>query len=203
MAMRSPMPRMMTMTEVEYDAWSLLHDVRSEYVDGRVVILSPESEVDEDLRWFLGHLIGLFVERHRLGRLYGPNFQARLRTGLRRLPDLMFVSDARVASIVENHLEGGPDLAVELVSAGSEHRDRAEKFREYRAAGVGEYWLIQADARRLDAYQLVDGGYVPVRVEDGVFRSRVLPGFWLRVEWLWRGTRPDVFDALRALGVID
>jgi hypothetical protein len=35
---------------------------------------------------------------------------------------------------------------------------------------------------------------------DGVYRSREVPGFWLRVDWLWQ--RPPVLAALRELGVL-
>ncbi|MGH2544319.1 MAG: hypothetical protein ACRDIB_16125, partial [Ardenticatenaceae bacterium] len=27
--------------------------------------------------------------------------------------------------------------------------------------------------------------------EDGIYRSAVVPGFWLRVEWLWAEEKPD------------
>ena len=30
---------------------------------------------------------------------------------------------------------------------------------------------------------------------EGVYRSRELPGFWLRVEWLWK--QPSLFEVLR------
>lgn len=30
---------------------------------------------------------------------------------------------------------------------------------------------------------------------DGIYRSAVLPGFWLRVEWLW-AEQPNVLRAL-------
>ena len=45
--------------------------------------------------------------------------------------------------------------------------------------------------------------YRPVLVgHEGRYESRVLPGFWLQVEWLWQEPLPPVLDVLRALGVI-
>jgi hypothetical protein len=34
---------------------------------------------------------------------------------------------------------------------------------------------------------------------EGVYRSRVLEGFWLQVEWLW--TRPPLWETLKRLGL--
>jgi len=37
--------------------------------------------------------------------------------------------------------------------------------------------------------------------EGGIYRSRVLPGFWLRVEWLWQIPTPDL-EAAAALDLL-
>jgi len=70
-----------------------------------------------------------------------------------------------------------------------------EKFEEYEQYGVPEYWIIDPRAKRPRAefYQLDERGqYQPVPVgKDGVYHSKVLPGFWLRVDWLWAETLPD------------
>ena len=82
------------MTETEFVAWCD-EDVRAEYVDGKVITMSPESVNDERLRWFIGTILQIFVESHDLGEIFGPNLQIRLRPRLRRIPDLLFISQAR------------------------------------------------------------------------------------------------------------
>ena len=37
---------------------------------------------------------------------------------------------------------------------------------------------------------------------DGIVRSRVLDGLWLRVDWLWREPLPPVLDVLREWGLV-
>jgi Uma2 family endonuclease len=66
-------------------------------------------------------------------------------------------------------------------------RDRGEKFYEYEEAGIPEYWLIDPLRREVEFYQLDARGRYRTILPDaeGVYRSRVLPGFWLRVRWLW------------------
>ena len=61
-----------------------------------------------------------------------------------------------------------------------------------------EYWLIDPERRQADFFQLgEDGGYHSMPLEEGgSFRSQVLPGWWLKVEWLWE-PRPKLLDVLR------
>jgi hypothetical protein len=35
---------------------------------------------------------------------------------------------------------------------------------------------------------------------EGVYRSKALPGFWLRVAWLWQGPLPAVGEVLLSVG---
>ncbi len=81
-------------------------------------------------------------------------------------------------------------------------RDRGEKFYEYEQAGIREYWLIDPQREQAEFYPLTPEGRYRLTLPDaeGVYRSAVLPGFWLRVAWLWQPSR--VLEALRELALI-
>ncbi|MGE5596970.1 MAG: Uma2 family endonuclease [Hyphomicrobiales bacterium] len=99
------------------------------------------------------------------------------------------------------HLDGPADLVVEVISPGTEDTDRGAKFYEYERGGVPEYWLIDPDRETADFYLRDEKGVYRIQpTPEGVFRSRQLDGFELRVEWLW--TRPSVLRVLRDLGVV-
>src|SRR5207248_1105227 len=81
--------------------------------------------------------------------------------------------------------------------------DREKKRGEYARAGVREYWLIDPRPGKrgqptLTLYRLgEDGTYgaaPPLRA--GMVRSTVVPGFWLRVEWLWQDPVPAALTLL-------
>jgi Uma2 family endonuclease len=115
---------------------------------------------------------------------------------------VFFVSSNKRDQIRERYFDGAPALAIEIVSDESASRDRVDKFEEYEDAGVREYWIIdpRPRRRRADFYQLgVDGKYQPVPTLDGVYRSAVLPGFWLRVEWLWQEPLPKLLPTLETI----
>lgn len=174
---------------------------REEFKDGVVVELAPESGTSEDLRWFLGRLLLEVVECAGLGKVRGPEFQVRLRPGLRRQPDLLFVAAARLHLVQETWLDGPPDLALEIVSEDSVARDYREKYLEYQTSGVPEYWLVDPLTRNVELHRLVaGGGYEPMPPRDGWLESSVVPGFRLRPEWLWLPALPTLREALQEIG---
>ena len=70
-------------------------------------------------------------------------------------------------------------------------------------AGIPEYWVLDREREEAAFFQLGDDGQyhrAPLD-EAGIFHSQVLPGFWLRVEWLWRLPTPDL-EAAEALGLL-
>ncbi|PJF48765.1 MAG: Uma2 family endonuclease [Chloroflexi bacterium] len=88
------------------------------------------------------------VQIHQLGKLFTGPHAMRLPGGNAREPDAFFVSNARLANAGEAFLDGPADLVIEVVSDDSVSRDRVEKFDEYEAAGIPEYWVIDPRPHR-------------------------------------------------------
>ncbi len=191
------------LTEEEFLAWCD-SDTRAEWVDGEVIIISPVNLEQAILFRFLLRLLSDYVDARDLGIVLGPEFQVRLGTQRRRrTPDLLFVARERLGIVRETEVDGAPDLVVEIVSPESRRRDREEKYREYEAAGVREYWIIEPDTRTADFHALgPDGRYRPLPVEAGAVRSTVLIGLELRPDWLWQRPLPLPSALLRAQGVL-
>lgn len=171
-------------------------DVHAEWVNGEVVVFIPPKDRHQDIAGFVYTLLRLFVDFFGVGKVRSAPFEMKLSpTGSAREPDILFVARENLERLTPDRLVGAADLVVEVVSEDSFRRDRVQKFAEYQAAGVREYWLIDsrpqkahADFYRLDA----DGKYRPVPIgEDGVFHSAVVSGFWMRVEWLLAEELPD------------
>jgi Uma2 family endonuclease len=60
-----------------------------------------------------------------------------------------------------------PDLAVEVLSPGTERRDRGRKMDLLARSGVPEYWIIDPIGNVLELHQLQGGGYVLTAVAGG------------------------------------
>jgi Uma2 family endonuclease len=183
----------------EFLAW-LDEDVWAEWEDGEVIVLSPASYQHQDIFGFLYALIRFFVELYDLGIVLAAPFAMRLPKSQRvREPDLLVVLKEHLDRLRETYLDGAADLVVEIVSEESWLRDRGAKFAEYELDGVREYWLIDPINKRADFFVLGDDGRFQRRTPDakGIYRSVVLKGFKLKVDWLWQEPLPKVSEALR------
>jgi len=133
-----------------------------------------------------------------LGRVRVAPFEVLLQPGQSaRQPDLFFIAREHMARLTPERLLGPPDLVIEIISDDSVQRDRRDKFREYRVAGVPEYWIIdpRPNKQRADFFQLdASGTYELFATEDDErVASSSLSGFWLRPAWLWQA---DILDPL-------
>jgi Uma2 family endonuclease len=187
------------MTYEEFLAWAD-EDVHAEWKDGEVIVQMPPKNPHQLLSDFLNRIIGLFVAIFDLGLLRAAPFEVRLwEGGPAREPDLLFLAKEHLDRLIPERIIGAPDLIIEIVSDDSVHRDRVDKLDDYETASVREYWVIDNRPRQKRAwfYQLdATGRYHSVPIgADGVYRSVVLPGFWLRVAWLWE-EQPNELRAL-------
>lgn len=191
------------MTEEEFVA-AFDEDIKAEWIDGEVILMSPASTRHVDLVGFLNSILRMFVVKHDLGAVYGPELQIRFEAlRRRRVPDLLFVARERLDIIKANHVEGPPDLVIEVVSPDSPARDWREKYLEYEAAGVAEYWVIDPMAERMEVYALAEQEkYELVREENNLIHSTVLAGFFLKPAWLWPFPLPNPLEVLKELGVL-
>ncbi len=190
------------MTYEEFLDWTD-EDMLAEWVDGKVILTSPASRKHQRLLSFLDRFVGLFVESRELGEVLVSPFQMKLPNSGRE-PDVLFVAQKHLHRLQDTFLEGPADLVVEIISPESSARDRGDKYYEYEAGGVPEYWLLDPLTERAEFYQLdANGHYQLVRPQDGVYRSAVVPGFWLREEWLWQEPLPSPLRVLAEITGID
>ena len=121
-----------------------------------------------------------------------------------RAPDLMFIAKKNLHRVKSNYLDGPADLVIEIISPGSKRTDKEDKFREYEAGGVPEYWYFDPKAKEAKFFLLdANGKYQPVEPDaDGIVHSATIEGFWIKTEWLWRNPKPSVIEVLKAWGLI-
>ena len=176
-------------------------DSRCEFAGGSPIEMSPPSSDHVRKGDFLTALVRAYAEAKGLGEVYGDGLAQRLEPGIVRVPDLSYFRPENAHRVGPTYSEGAADLIVEIVFPESRVRDRRDKFFEYAKAGVEEYWIVDPTGPRAEFYRLVEGAYELVEPdEESRAHSSVLPGFSLRVAWLWNP--PSLIEALRESGLL-
>ena len=180
-------------------------DTHAEWVNGEAIPKMPVSVIHQRLSRFLYTLLSVWAEYHQIGEVYHPPLLVRLPLPegkeVAREPDIVVILNSNPGRFAENYFDGAPDLIVEIVSPASRHTDRFVQYEEYETAGVPEYWLIDPERRYAEFFQRDEAGLYRTAFSgsEGVYRSRVLEGFWLEVGWLWQ--RPPLREILKQVGL--
>lgn len=165
-------------------------DLRVCYING-IVWMDPMSErafSHNRIKTLVAAVVMPFVEEQRLGTYFGDGMSYTNGPELfTSVPDGMFVShaamDTRRVWLTggeqgerDTELVGVPDLVIEVVSPNSVDKDTAWLPAKYWAAGVPEYWLIDAreGSPAFTIYRHRPDGYKAVRKAGGWLKSPVL-----------------------------
>ena len=171
----------------------------ADLIDGEIFKHSPVSIRHARLLNFLDRLLGTYVDRHRLGELFREEVAVRLSARNVFQPDLAFYRAAHSGLIRDNHVEGAPDLVVEVLSPRTADRDIGPKFAEYEQHGAIEYWILDPETLahrfyRRDGELLVEYAAGAAKIE-----SRAVPGFFIMREWLDPERLPPLTESLAVI----
>jgi Uma2 family endonuclease len=94
----------------------------------------------------------LHVTTQRLGEVFSAPMDVILSDPSIVQPDILFIARERSDAISVRGIEGAPTLAVEIVSPHSRGIDRQRKIDLYARHGVPHYWIVDPEARSVEAY---------------------------------------------------
>ena len=174
-----------------------------EWDNGVVVKMSPIDEAHDRLTRHLALLLEAYLALKPIGQIRQAPFVMRLGSiNKSREPDLQLILKSNPLPLARTYMDGPADLCIEVVSPESVKRDHGEKFAEYEAAEVGEYWIVdplRGECRfyRLDEEKKV---YVPQREDaQGNYRTPILPSFVLNVPSLLEERQPNFLEIGKAV----
>lgn len=165
-----------------FDEWVSGQAENYEYIAGEAVEVSSNHKAS----WLAAKLlilIGIFVLKHKLGRVTGEAGGYKI-AGERYMPDIAYISYARQPELSsEGFLSNPPDLAVEVISNRSnmmEQKRLRVKISNYLLEGV-TVWVINPDAEEVEIHR--NNHPVEIIGKDGILRGYdVLPNFELPVK---------------------
>ena len=158
-----------------------------ELTDGYIEVLPMPTMRHIRLTKFFALSLDDWAEPEKLGEALFAPVPVVIAPGREREPDVFFIR--REHDIPGEDYPSRVDLVAEVVSPDrrSHRRDHVDKRRDYAAAGVPEYWLIDPQLRRVIVLALRGGRYE----EHGTFgpgdraTSPTLDGFSVDVDALF------------------
>jgi len=179
----------------------------AEYVDDEVIEPMSVTQRHDFLLGFLRTILTFYIQAKNLGRICGEPYQMKMVIDDKikgREPDIFFVKTENLHRISEKFFDGAADLVIEIVSPESVMRDTQDKFEEYEAAGVKEYWIIDPNRRTANFYGYDDDGkYKLLHLSaEGIFESRVVEGLWINTDWLWQEELLNLIDILKEWNLV-
>jgi Uma2 family endonuclease len=167
-------------TLLSLDEFAALPDdgMKHELNEGELITMPPSKPRHGNCQLTLGSALREFVMAHGLGKVFTESGY-RLTPHTVRGPDVSFVRKSRLQN-PDEYFEGGPDLAVEIVSPGDDASDLREKIKQYLNAGTSVVWVIYQRSRQIEIHT-PDKTIRTLGAEDTLEAPELLPGFHLSV----------------------
>ncbi|MGH7337279.1 MAG: Uma2 family endonuclease [Myxococcota bacterium] len=165
------------------DYLALPEEPRCELLWGHLVVTPSPASRHQFVLLALSACLRDFALTHGHALLFAPMDVTLFEHSVLQ-PDLLLIDRSR-REILEDRVEGPPDLVVEILSPSSVWRDRMVKLALYAKAGAPEYWIVDSEARTIELLALEGDSYRVVVAEGGRFSSRRFPALSLDLEALW------------------
>jgi Uma2 family endonuclease len=165
------------------DYLSIPDDKRYELIGGELMMTPAPVPYHQWISKNIEYEIERFVREKNLGRVFDAPCDVYLDEENVVQPDILFVSEERTHIIGKTHIQGAPDLAVEILSESSAYTDMMRKKRLYAKFGVKEYWIVDPDGKTVEIYCLKEGILVPVKSfsESDELESFLLSGLKIKL----------------------
>ena len=165
--------------------------LRHELIDGEHYVTPSPNTRHQAISLQLTLLIGNWLDRNPIGRLFYAPFDVVFSKFDVVEPDLLYLSNERVSdALTPLHVHGVPELVIEIGSPGTRKRDETIKRRLYERAGVEEYWVVDPEIDTIRVYRREADGFarvVELSAEAGdVLTTPLLPGLEIPLSRVFR-----------------
>lgn len=172
--------------KLTYDDFVLFADdgKRHELIDGEHYVTPSPNTRHQTILGNLYFVIREYLETHPCGRVFLAPFDVVFSDVDVVEPDLLYLSNARAAAAVTpQHVQGAPELVVEITSPSTRKRDETIKRRLYERSAVSEYWVIDPEVDVVRIYRHSGDGFDRAielsREATDILSTSLLPGLEL------------------------
>jgi Uma2 family endonuclease len=127
--------------------------------DGELSMTPAPSPQHQRISANLHEILRQHVRARQLGEVFYAPIDCILSDITIVQPDLIYLDTARARLVSNRGIEGPPALVIEVLSPSTTEVDRSTKRQLYARHGVPSYWIVDPEARAIEAYVLSAGGY--------------------------------------------
>lgn len=164
--------------------YDLVHEnIKAEFINGEMIFHSPTKMRHWEVSIKLSSLLHFHVSKHQLGIIGVEKVMIRL-TRNDYEPDICFFSKEKAKDFMPDQmLFLAPDFVVEIISPSTEKIDREDKFIDYAAHGIPEYWIVDPEKQTVEQYVLEGRSYQLLQKlrKNGTVASTVIQEFQIEL----------------------
>jgi Uma2 family endonuclease len=132
---------------------------RYEIHEGELSVTPAPSPQHQTILGNLNEILREHVKTRGLGKVFFAPVDCILDATTIVQPDLIYLDATRLSLVSSRGVEGAPALVVEVLSPSTTLIDRNTKRQLYQRHRVPCYWIVDPEARTIEAYRLSDGAY--------------------------------------------
>lgn len=140
---------------------------RYEIHDGELSVTPAPSPRHQLISGNLNDVLRHHVKTRGLGQVFYAPIDCLLGETTIVQPDLVYLDATRLRLVSNRGIEGAPTLVVEILSPSTSLVDRNTKRQLYARHGVPYYWIVDPEARAIEAYSLAEREYQLVARSSG------------------------------------
>lgn len=161
-------------------SWQGDPDKRYELVDGEIITMAPPGGEHGEITFKSGHIVGIYVEANRLGKMYAAEtgFLLRRNPDRVRAPDFAFIAAGRLPGdrSPKGYIEIAPDFVIEVVSPNDTADDVQTRVEDWLNAGATVVWTIYPTQKSVLIWHSLDRAERRTG-EDELDAEPAIPGF--------------------------
>jgi Uma2 family endonuclease len=161
---------------------------RYEIIDGELYMAPAPTLGHQDTIGEFHFTIKSFLETNPIGKIYLAPTDIIFSDIDVMQPDLIFVSKEKFDILTRENIQGAPDLVIEVLSPGTEKRDRTIKLKAYSKFGVSEYWMASNEKATVEVWRRRGKklDFHAVLGKTQTLATPLLPGLEISLEKIFR-----------------
>ena len=171
------------MTVEEFDRLQEPEELRYELDEGELIEMTkPKYNPHNRIVMAFTRALLAYLDTNPIGEVLTSDNLFVLGPTTKRIPDLSFLTTARVHQIGDGDIQGAPDLAIEVLSPSDTAAAMRRKVKQYFAAGAKVVWLVYPDSREVEVWESAAGPGHVLGEQDTLSGGGLLPGFSMQVK---------------------